>query len=133
MNIKEQALYFSLAGYAHDIYKNKDMSCDGITYRIAKEINKESKKSRKIITSEQAHKIVDVLKSWEKEFTEEPTSPSILLILTLNYLLNECEHHRTKLLYGQWRSDVNRLFNEIEHSEYKNHLYKHMDLIDKFI
>jgi hypothetical protein len=132
-NIKHEALYMTLSGYAKEIVDMKDTSLDGIPLKIALVMNKNFNKNSKLYNVKTANLIVEELKIWDEHFKEASTAPSILLILTLDYLLNICEHYKTKLHYGHLRSDLTRLFNAIELSEYKEHLYEHLELMDKFM
>ena len=107
-NIKYEALYMTLSGYAKEIVDMKDTSLDGIPLKIALVMNKNFNKNSKLYNVKTANLIVEELKIWD-------------------------EHYKTKLHYGHLRSDLARLFNAIELSEYKEHLYEHLELMDKFM
>lgn len=131
--IKIEALYMTLSGYARECVDMKDKSLDGEPYKIALEMTKKFSRKSKIYSPDFAKQVIARLRIWDTYFEDTTTAPSILLVLTLDYLLNVAEHTRTKVHYGHLKSDIARLFNEIEASEYKQHLYKHMDMIDTFM
>ena len=131
MDYKEEAIFYTLSGYAKEIVDINDKSMNGTAYRIANTVNKFFKKYNGHISRSDATKIVAILKQFDVEFNGRETSPSILLIITLYHLLAN-NHLTTVLKFGHYRSDVVRLFNEIEVSVYKQHLYDHLDLLIKF-
>jgi hypothetical protein len=131
--IKIEALYMTLSGYARECTDMKDNSLNGEPYKIALAMNKKFSRIAKLYSPYFAEQVIARLRIWDTYFKDTTTAPSILLVLTLDYLLNVAEHTRTKVHYGHLKSDIARLFNEVEASEYKQHLYKHMDMIDTFM
>jgi uncharacterized protein YjaZ len=133
INILHEAMYMTLSGYSKEIVDMDDKSLDGVPLRIANSMLKEFKKKRKLYSMSEAKKVVDMLKKFDIEFNDRKTAPSILLILTLDYLLNIVEHHRTKLLFGHYREDVKMMYFSInENSTYSKHLDEHLKIIEKF-
>ena len=133
MNHRVEALYMTLSGYSKEIYDGKDSSYDATVYKIASYMHREFKKKTKLYSSSDAKIIIDVLNIWNDIFKDKPTSPTILLVITMYYLLEECNHRRTRVLFGHYKNDVIRLFNSIELSDFKVNLYEHIELLDKFI
>lgn len=133
MNYIHEALYMTLSGYAKEIIEMNDNSLDGKMINMARAMNKQFNKKTKLYTKQQASRIVSILDQWNETFKNNTTAPTILLIITLDYLLNEIEHTRTRVLFGHYKSLTRDLFNQIDASTYRKTLFKHLDLIDNFI
>jgi hypothetical protein len=133
MNKLHEAMYMTLSGYSKEIVDMDDNSLDRVPLRMANSMLKEFKKKRKIYCMSEAEKVVEMLKKFDVEFNDRKTAPCILLILTLDYLLNIVEHHRTKLLFGHYREDVKRMYFSInENATYSKYLDEHLKIIEKF-
>lgn len=133
MNYKEEALFMTLSGYAQNILENNDQSINGIPYTISKSISRHFRNKNKSYSKSDALKIIEVLKKWDKDFIHTETNPAILLVITLYYLLYESQHMKTRILFGQYGTDVKKMWDDVENSVYKDRLFQHLEFIEKFI
>lgn len=133
INIFNEAMYMMLAGYSNHIITSSDTSLETKPYKMATEMRKEFSKKRKLFGNKTAELIISLLKEFDKVLKDKSTSPSIMLILTLDYLFNIIEHNRTKMLFGHYRSDVKKLYFEInENKQYSKTLDEHLKIIEEF-
>lgn len=132
MNYRNEALYMTLSGYAKEIIDNNDMSINGIPYDISQAMIREFRRDRNLYSKSQRDIIVKLLNKLDKEFLNTPTTPTLLLVVTLYYLLYEVEHTRTRLLFGHYGNEVKQMWNSVENSIYKDRLLEHLEFIEKF-
>lgn len=130
--IKNETIFMMLSGFAGAIVESDDKSLDGVPYKISKSIVKYFNKPKQRYSKDLVFKIVDNLKKFDSELENKSTAPVILLIGAMDYLLNEIEHIETRVAFGHFKSDIKKLFDSVERSEYRKVFYDHLRLLEDF-
>ena len=129
MNIKNETIYVTLSGYAKEVLKD-DVS-DPIIFKIANQVKRKTDKMQ--YNKQTTSKIIKRLKEIESSLDSEATSPLILLISTLRYLIDEVKHLKARQYFLHFIHDVRSIEEKIETGKYKKEYYDHLRLLASMI
>ena len=129
MNIKNETIYVTLSGYAKEVLKDDEIN--PTVKNIANQIKRRTDKIKYSLTI--TNKIITRLKEIESSLNQERTSPVILLISTLRYLIDEVKHTTTRTHFLHLIHDVRDIENKIENGKYRKEYYDHLRLLGEMI
>lgn len=122
-NVKEEALFVSLASYAHNIIKAKDIyGLNGEAIYMANIINKHFSLKIKRYNNANVDKLTKYLNEICGPAFPDKINASIIMVATLNYLFKEKKHKETCIAFAPIRDKVITCINLLENSEHKEEL-----------
>lgn len=134
-NVKQECIFISLASYAHDIITQKDINAfNGEAMIMAKFIDNHFKKKLKVYSKARQAKLNAYLKDVMGPAFSDKLNASIIMVVSLNYLLSECQHYESKVFFTPLKNKVLNIINILEKSpEYKGELKKANETIVKML
>ena len=132
-SLKDDLLFVALSGFAKSCLET-DPNADLLIGKVAKAINKyfnknmPFSKTRKLEILNSIKKVLDPKMEELQNINNGKTSPQILMILTLDYLVKEKRHLLSRLKFGHFKLD--KLIDDIYSLDrYKQYIKSHSDFI----
>ena len=132
-DLKKECIFVSLASYAHDIITQGDVyAFNGEAMYMANAIDKHFKKPIKRYSKSRMKKLEDYLRDVMGPAFPEKLNASIIMVASLNYLLNE-NHYETKVVFSPFKYKVTNIISTLEKSEFKDELKKANETLIKML
>ena len=135
-DLKDDVLFVSLGGFAKSCLET-DPNADLLIGTMANSINKyftknmPFSKTRRLEILSHIKKVLDPKLGELQNINYGKTSPQILLILTLDYLVKEKRHLLTRMKFGHF--NVDKLIDDIYSLDrYKPFIKNHSDFVINF-
>ena len=132
-DLKKECIFVSLASYAHDIITQGDIyAFNGEAMYMANAIDKHFKKHIKRYSKNRMKKLETYLRDVMGPAFPDKLNASIIMVASLNYLLNE-NHYEAKVVFTPFKYKVENIITILEKSEYKDELKKANDTLIKML
>lgn len=129
MNIKQEALFITLSGFAKscvDLDEDHTLPISKLAYFVNKYFTKDRKKYSKVQRIQVGKYIKEKIEP--RLYALGKNSPHILLILTLDRLINEFRHDTARLKFIHF--DISKMIDEVYSLDrYKSYIKSHSDFV----